>query len=90
MSHDIKAAKVAPCRPEDEILVVIPHYWGKGKTLADAIKKVESAGGKIGVYWRIYSAHPASSLDEMGFINYPKLHAPVKLAESNPTKQVAA
>lgn len=85
MSNAVKLpASVKPLRPGDQIMVSIPHYWGKGATLADALAALKTSGGVIGVYWRIHSVHPATEIDSMGYLTHPANHAPVVLMESNP------
>lgn len=82
-------ASVKAARPGDQIMVSIPHYWGKGATLAEALGALNKSGGVIGQYWRIHSVHPTTEIDGMGYLLHPINHAPVVLAESNP-KKVAA
>lgn len=84
--------KVAtPVRQGDHILVSVPHYWGRGKDLAKAKQKMVAAGGSLNsTYWRIYSVHETTTIDEMGYINHPTDHAPVMIAESNPKQAATA
>lgn len=74
--------KAAPGRV---ILITMPHYWGKGATVAQAKKALRDAGGVPGKYWRVHSVHPDTYVDDiMGGINHPTGEPPVMLAESNP------
>lgn len=76
---------LVPVRKGDELMISIPHYWGKGPTMAEAKKNLEKAGGTSrSKYWRVHSVHPDTNIDEMGYINHPVNHAPVVLAECNP------
>lgn len=89
MSNNVPLpAKLEVSRPGDHFLVTIPHHWGRGATLDEARKKCLSVAGQqqLGRYWRVYSAHPKTQLDELGCIVSPKGHPPVVLAESNPTR----
>lgn len=78
-------ATAKPQRHGDHILLTVPHYWGKGPTLAAAKKKLSDAGGDVKRHWRIHSVHPDTYLSELGYIICPKGHPPVTLAESNPS-----
>ena len=76
--------KLATLRDGDVFLVTCPYYWGKGTTLVDARKAVMAAGGQTSRAWRVYSVHPDTYLDEMGYIIAPKGHEPLMLAEHDP------
>lgn len=81
----VQAKGVEPKRPGDQILVTIPHYWGKGTTFPEARQKLREAGGRVkDTAWRIYSVHPDTSLDAMGYINSPADHEPIVIAECDP------
>lgn len=77
-------AKLEVSRPGDHFLITVPHYWGKGATLAAAAANLRAAGGELKRHWRVYSVNPETTLDEFGGINYRSGHPPVVLAESNP------
>lgn len=77
-----KALKLA--REDDVFMVTCPHYWGSGKTLADAKKELRSVGGRIDGSWRVYSVSRDTTMTEMGYINHPLHQEPIMLAENNP------
>lgn len=60
-----------------KILVLVPNYWGKGETAAEAWRNVRRAGGPSkrdskGRYV-IYRVHPDTVCEEIhGNLQYPK------------------
>lgn len=78
-------SKLVPSRDGDLILITVPNYWGKGKTLEDAKKALKAVGGRLTGPWRVHSIHPTSYVDSInGGINHPTNHEPVVLAEHDP------
>jgi hypothetical protein len=77
--------------PKLRIMIIIPHYWGKGDTITEAWKQVKKESGKtlrsmksdrhqIYVCWDTEDV--STSLDEFGFnITYPDGYPPVKIEE---------
>jgi hypothetical protein len=81
------STKLAVSRKGDVFLLTAPNYWGKGATLAEAKRKLREVSGRPMIEhkaWRVYSAHPSTYLQEMGYINHPTDHPPIMLAEYNP------
>lgn len=80
-------ANLKPAREGDEIMVTISHYWGRAATVSEAKAKVKRASGQAyneWKAWRVHSVHPTAYMDEMGYINSPRGHEPVTLAEHDP------
>lgn len=77
-------ASLKPSREGDVILITVPYYWGKGKTLAEAKKALKQVGGKITGSWRVYSADPEAGLNNYGEIIHKTGHDLIVLAEHNP------
>lgn len=76
--------KSATPRKGDHILVTVPNHWGRGATLAEAKRNCSKASGRpIGNRWRVYSCHPETFLDEMGYIRTPKGAEPLLLISEN-------
>lgn len=76
-----------PSRDGDHFLVTIPNHWGRGATLAEAKAACKKASYKPmnkWKAWRVYSVHPETYLDDMGYLRYPKGHTAIVLAEHNP------
>lgn len=74
-------------REGDIFMVTVPHYWAHGATIAEAKKKLRQISGRVfdeHKAWRVYSAHPSTYIQEMGYINYPIEHPPITLAEHDP------
>ena len=70
-------------RDGDVFLFVEPHYWGKATTPRAAVTQSLRVGG-LGFgarQWRLYSAHPDTFMDEIGYINFPAGHAPIVISE---------
>lgn len=77
-------------REGEHILITIPHYWGKGETLASARANLREAGAIVGKYWRVHSVHPDTYVEGVhGYINHPTGHPPHMLAECNPSSATA-
>jgi hypothetical protein len=72
-----------PSREGDAILVTVPHYWGKGKTFADAKRRLREITGAAFHEHRefhVYSVHPNTNVDACyGDIAFPKGHPPIRL-----------
>ncbi len=68
------------------ILIIVPNYWGKGKTADAAWRKIREAGGltqsryrKSGE-WVQYAVHPKSYCEDVhGHIVHPKEHPPQRI-----------
>ena len=79
---------LVPARPGDWLMIIIPNYWGKGATIAEAKKALEAQYGKITgrdkpKQWRVRSVHPDSYVSDMGGITYPSHdHPPLVIASS--------
>lgn len=58
-------------RPGDDYLIIVPNYWGKGKTLDEARRQVLVNRPSDTKQWIIYSVDPGSYLDDMGGLNRP-------------------
>jgi len=64
-----------------KILIIVPHYWGKGSTIAEAWRQVKKASYKNlrdlkrGSY-AIYSGHDTEAVklavDDMGWVRHDK------------------
>jgi hypothetical protein len=74
-----------PKREGDKLLITTPHYWGKGATIAEAKAELSKAGGTVRGPWRVNSVHPDAYVCEDGMIHSKKGHAPIKVAEHNPS-----
>lgn len=79
-SNNLKVA-----REGDHFLLTIPNYWARGATMAEAKAKLKAAGGRLGKYWRVNSVEPETYVNELGQIAYKTGHAPIMLAEQNPS-----
>lgn len=71
-------------RPGEVILIIVPNYWGKGKTYDAAKLALRKAGGLLRRNGKpqplaVYSAHPESYLNEMGYIVRPRGARPPQL-----------
>jgi hypothetical protein len=62
---------------EVKILVISQNYWGKGKTLREALANMRKAGGQTRRYVA-YLAHPDSYVDGMGYITAPTGFRPIE------------
>jgi hypothetical protein len=65
----------------DELyIVVVPNYWGKGKTIQEAKKNCREAGfyGRMTRY-RVFKVHPSTTIDGMGMLCYPAEHPAVEI-----------
>jgi hypothetical protein len=78
---------LTPARKGDVFMITVPNYWGKGETIKEARQKLREVTGKtIAEHgrWRVYSVHPTTFLNEMGYIDAPEDHPPMMLAEHDP------
>lgn len=71
-------------RKHDVILITVPNYWAKGFTLDQAVYSLKKMVKKIDKYWRVYSVHPNTTVNEMGQLEFPSEHRPITVAECNP------
>ncbi len=84
MSKQIPNSLV-PARDGDVLLLTVPNYWGKGKTMQDAKRALRDAyGPSQPKAWRVYSVHPNTYLDDMGMIVSVRGHELIMLAEYDP------
>ncbi len=74
-------------REGDVFMVTVPNYWGKGATMAEAKAKLRQISGRAmneHRAWRVYSVHPDTYLQEMGYINHPIDFPPITIDEFDP------
>jgi hypothetical protein len=73
------------------ILIVVPHYWGKAKTINEAWQQVKKYSGKDlrrlrGGPHKIYAVwdldDQKSRLDEFGMLHSPADHPPVCIQDN--------
>ena len=69
-------------RAGDQFLIIVPNYWGKGKTIPEAKLAVKRAGGKLTGQWVVYSVKGDTVVNDMGGMNYPRAFPPVKIASN--------
>jgi len=75
-----------PCREGDVLLIVIPNYWAKGKTIAEAKQALADVAGSHAVreakHWIVDSTDPSAHLEDvLGQIYHKKDHPPLKIAQ---------
>lgn len=80
---------LVPCREGDFLMIIVPHYWGKGENIAKAKEALkEQCGSFHGDPWRVLSVDPKSFVSDMGGVLYPnKDHPPLTIAESEPREK---
>ncbi len=49
------------------IIVIGDRVWGKGLTIKEALDKADRPRA-----WQAFICHESTTLDAMGFVNYPK------------------
>ena len=64
---------------EKHYLIVVPNYWGKGKTIDAAKKQVRLAGGRLNGKKLVYEVHPEAYVNDFGDIVSPAEHPPVQV-----------
>lgn len=85
LSQYVYEGQYEPQRHGDWILICVPNYWAKGKTFADAVKKLDSIAFKAFRHYQVheravYSVHIAAKCDEIyGSIHSPIGHPPIQL-----------
>lgn len=65
-------------------LVMTLHFWGKGRTRAAALQRVQLAGGKqqLKKYgYLLFRVHPDTEVDELGSMVSPRGKKPVKVGD---------
>jgi hypothetical protein len=77
---------LVPARKGDFLMVIVPHYWGKGEDINKAKEALkQQCGSFTGKPWRVCSVDPKTYIGDMGGLVYPnKDHPPLTIAESEP------
>jgi hypothetical protein len=63
--------EVKPAREGDFILIIVPHYWGKGETLADAARVIEEHGGEVVEPCAIFSVEVSTTVAARWYVATP-------------------
>lgn len=80
---------LVPCRDGDWLMIVVPSYWGKGSTIAEAKKALAEVAGSRSLqskHWVVYSVDKGATLDDVfGQIHHEKDRPPLKIAQEGIT-----
>lgn len=79
---NVRRAAATRTLGENEVyMVLVPHFWGKGDTIDEALDRLYKAGGRVTSGAHVFVVHKDSTVDDMGYIEYPKGAAsPINLA----------